>query len=142
MKRKLLPKQQLFVNAYRVTLNAREAAEEAGYAHPKVQGCRLLTNVRVQEALADAAKQAETRSIVKSDDVLRELGKLAMVTLGHEHCPSTVKHAALVSLGRHYGLFIDNVNTNITGFVERTPVKILEKDFALKHNVEPADDDE
>lgn len=72
-------KQKTFVQEYLVDLNATQAAIRAGYS-PKtaeVQGSRLLSNVKVQEAIQEAMKARETRTEVTQDRVLEELAKIA-----------------------------------------------------------------
>lgn len=48
----LTAKQALFVEHYLDCLNATEAARRAGYAEPRQQGSRLLTNVNVAAAVS------------------------------------------------------------------------------------------
>ena len=179
MKPGLTAKQQLFVNAYRTSRNGTKAAKEAGYTHPAQQGSRMLNNVKVIAALALIAEEGEARAIVKADDVLAELGKLAMVNMldysrvDEKHdlvadftrltrdqaaCITSIenrvmgdagtevklkladKHAALVSLGRHYGLFLDRHEVEQRGFVSREP-RLSENEFVDKHNAERPDDE-
>lgn len=73
--------QDLFVTAYLVDLNATKAARTAGYKHPGTQGPRLLGIVAVQEAIANGRTEQAARFTIKADDVLVELGKLAMVNM-------------------------------------------------------------
>lgn len=72
-------KQKIFVQEYLVDLNATQAAIRAGYS-PKtaeVQGCRLLSNAKVQEAIQKAMKTRETRTEITQDRVLEELARIA-----------------------------------------------------------------
>lgn len=72
-------KQKTFVQEYLVDLNATQAAIRAGYS-PKtaeVQGSRLLSNVKVQEAIQEAMKARQKRTEVTQDRVLDELAKIA-----------------------------------------------------------------
>ena len=58
----MTPKQQAFVNEYRIDLNGTQAAIRAGYSEATAaeQASRLLNNVKVAVAVADAkAKRAE-----------------------------------------------------------------------------------
>lgn len=52
----LTPKQQAFVDAYLLSLNATEAAKAAGYSEKTAneQGSRLLANVNIAEAIQKA----------------------------------------------------------------------------------------
>jgi phage terminase small subunit len=77
--RPITPKQQAFVDEYIIDLNGTQAAIRAGYS-PKtaaMQASRLLTNVKVVEALSIAGKNREIRTYINADRVLREIGRLA-----------------------------------------------------------------
>jgi phage terminase small subunit len=65
--KKLTPKQEMFCLEYLIDLNATQAAARAGYseATAKEQGCRLLTNVYIQERIA--VLMAERAKVVKVD---------------------------------------------------------------------------
>lgn len=62
-------KQQVFVEQYLTCWNATEAARRAEYAHPNVQGPRLLVNVSIQAAIAE--RLAELK--MSADEVLTRL---------------------------------------------------------------------
>lgn len=80
----LTPKQNAFVAEYLKDLNATEAAIRAGYSKKTAHsaGPRLLANVEVKQAVDEALARRAARVEVKSDDVLRELLRLAMVDVG------------------------------------------------------------
>ncbi len=80
----MTPRQELFVKEYLVDLNATKAAVRAGYSAKTAeqQGPRLLGNVGVAVAIKKALEARAERVEVKSDDVLRELLRLARVDLG------------------------------------------------------------
>jgi phage terminase small subunit len=61
-----------FVSEYLIDLNATQAAIRAGYSEntAEVQGPRLLGNVRVQAAIAEATEQREKRTQITQDYVL------------------------------------------------------------------------
>lgn len=72
---KLNARHKRFVTEYLVDLNGTQAAIRAGYS-PKTaaeQAARLLTNVKVQEAIQEAMKKREERTEVKVDRVVLEL---------------------------------------------------------------------
>ena len=77
-KRKLTPKQQMFVMEYLVDLNATQAAIRSGYSAKTAneQGARLLANVSVQAALKEAMDERASRVELTADSVLRELRDL------------------------------------------------------------------
>lgn len=74
----MAPKQQRFIEEYLVDLNATQAAIRAGYSAKtaKQQGARLLTNVYVAQALAEAQEKRSERTEITQDMVLRELAKI------------------------------------------------------------------
>jgi phage terminase small subunit len=74
----LTPKQRAFVREYLIDLNATQAAIRAGYSEATAysQGQRLLKNVDVEKAIADAMKNRATRLDITADRVLQELAKI------------------------------------------------------------------
>ena len=74
----LTPKQKRFVSEYLIDLNATQAAIRAGYSKDtaEVQGPRLLGNVRVQAAIAEATEQREKRTQITQDYVLNGIKSL------------------------------------------------------------------
>lgn len=87
--RKLTARQSAFVAAYIVSLNATQAAKEAGYSEKtaKSQGQRLLTNVDVAEAIGAAMKARSKRTEINADRVLLEIGRIAFVDMGKAFTP-------------------------------------------------------
>jgi phage terminase small subunit len=80
----LTPRQSRFVAEYLTDLNAKAAAIRAGYRESgaQVAGSRLLSNVKVSQAIAEALERRATRVEVKADDILRELLRLATTDIG------------------------------------------------------------
>lgn len=78
MTQKLTPKQLRFVEEYLIDLNATQAATRAGYSEKTAaeQGARLLINVKVAEAIAEAQSKRSERTEITQDMVLRELAKI------------------------------------------------------------------
>ena len=74
----LTPKQARFVAEYLIDLNATQAAKRAGYSDRTAneQGCRLLANVKVAEAIAKAQDKRAGRTEITQDRVMAELAKL------------------------------------------------------------------
>jgi phage terminase small subunit len=74
----LTPKQARFVAEYLIDLNATQAAIRAGYSEKTAneQGCRLLANVKVAAAIADAQDKRAGRTEITQDRVMAELAKL------------------------------------------------------------------
>lgn len=77
----MTPKQNQFVAQFLVDGNATQAAIRAGYSAKTAYsaGERLLRNVDVARAVADAQKRRLERVELKADDVLRELLTFAKV---------------------------------------------------------------
>lgn len=72
----LSERERRFVEAYLETANATEAAEVAGYSHPKQLGSRLLGRPRVKEAL-DARRQELLPVIgITTEKTLREVARV------------------------------------------------------------------
>ncbi len=73
----LPPKRRRWLEVYLTTWNATEAARQAGYAHPGVQGPRLLGNVMIQRAIHDRmAEQA-----MPADELMKRLADQARASL-------------------------------------------------------------
>jgi phage terminase small subunit len=132
----------------------------------------------VQDAIAKGVSLKEARFQIKADDILVELGKLAMVnmmdytrvdedenlvvdfsTLTREQaaCIASIenktfikgegaketevkfkltdKRAALVDLGRHFGLFLDRTESNVTHTVTDEPA-ITDEEWMEDHGAE------
>lgn len=71
----LTPKQQRFVEEYLIDLNATQAAIRAGYSEKTAneQGSRLLANVSISEAIAEAQAKRSERTKIDADYVLQRL---------------------------------------------------------------------
>lgn len=74
----LTAQQQRFVDEYLIDLNATQAATRAGYSADTAQqqGSRLLSNVVVGKAIADAMAERSVRTRVTADRVLTELARI------------------------------------------------------------------
>ena len=81
---KLTPKQARFVEEYLIDLNATQAARRAGYSARTAneQGCRLLANVSVADAIAAAQNRRAQRTEVSADRVVAELAKIGFANMG------------------------------------------------------------
>lgn len=71
----MTPKQQMFVKEYLIDLNATQAAIRAGYSSKaaKEQGCRLLTNANVAEAIEKAQGKRAGKVGIDAEYVLNRL---------------------------------------------------------------------
>lgn len=104
-KGKLSPKQQAFVREYLLDLNATQAAIRAGYS-PKTaraQGQRLLTNVDIAEAIAEAKAKRAKKVELTAAEVIRRLDRESR-RRGRDSSHSA-RVQALKLLGMHLGMF-------------------------------------
>lgn len=71
----LTPRQQRFVSEYLIDLNATQAAIRAGYSEKTAaeQASRLLTNVKVQETIAEARSRIAQKAEWSATDRLLSL---------------------------------------------------------------------
>ena len=69
----LTDKQQAFINEYLKCWNATKAAQAAGYAHPNVQGPRLLVNVGISKEI----QQRIVEQKISADETLLSLAEIA-----------------------------------------------------------------
>ena len=125
----LKPKQKEFVNQYPVDFNATQAAIRAGYS-PKsafVQGSRLLSNDKVQAALAISQAKREEKTGVTAEWVLKSLESVALRCMqeepvldkrgnptGEYQFRDSGANKALELLGKNLKLFTDKLEINIT----------------------------
>jgi len=71
-------RRRVFVEEYLRSWNATEAAEIAGFAHPRQAGSRLLSYVDIRAEI----KQRIDEKAMKADEVLRRLSDMARGDLG------------------------------------------------------------
>lgn len=87
--RALTPKQQRFVDAYLISLNATHAYREAGYLGTgnvaEAAASRLLRNVKVAAAVAAAQERRAAKLGITQDAVLHEIALLQHSNLAHYH---------------------------------------------------------
>lgn len=133
MATKLPPKQRRFVQEYLADLNATQAAIRAGYSArtAAAQGARLLTKVKVQDALQDAQKRREKRTEITADRVLTELAKIAFSDLTDfvEFGPEGIK---IKPSDQVDGAALSEVSEMVTMAATTTSVKLHPKMRALE----------
>lgn len=106
----LTARQQMFVQEYLVDLNAKQAAIRAGYSAKtaEVQGSRLLSKAKVQEAVAGAMTAREERTQVDQDFVIKTVVETILRCRGedgHDFNPNAVLRGT-EQLGKHLGMFV------------------------------------
>ncbi|MCK5235371.1 MAG: terminase small subunit [Deltaproteobacteria bacterium] len=123
----LTPKQLRFVEEYQIDLNATQAAIRTGYSEKTAtsQASRLLTNVKVQEALTEGVKKKARATGLSAQWVLERLEEVAercmtkepvMVWEDGEKVPSgefkfdsSGANKALGLIGKHFKMFTEKV---------------------------------
>lgn len=128
----LTAKQERFVAEYLITRNATQAAKNAGYQHPNKQGPRLLVNVGIAAAIAEAQSERVARTKIDMDYVVQRLSIEAERTgKGASH---SARVAALGHLRNHLAGIGDTdrdtppVNINITSAAPVSDVRVTRSD--------------
>ncbi len=111
----LTPKQARFVEEYLIDLNAKEAAIRAGYSAKiaKQTGYKTLQVPAVQKAVTEAMAARSERTEVTQDEVIRGLKDEATFT--GEGTSHGARVSAWAHLGKHLGIFTENLNVKGTG---------------------------
>lgn len=120
----LTPKQQRFVQEYLIDLNATQAAIRTGYSAKtaEVQGCRLLSNAKIAQAVSDAMKaRAEDTGI---DQKMVIAGLIQEAKAAGEDTTSSARIRAWELLGKHLGMFTDK--TELSGNLGVTHYKWMD----------------
>ena len=125
----LTPKQQRFVEEYLIDLNATQSAIRAGYSEKTAneQGSRLLANVSISEAIAEAQNKRAERTEITQDYVLTNIQKVierCMQVQQVDNCLTQTEDGELAQafmfkeqgalkglelLGKHLGMFKDKI---------------------------------
>ena len=121
----LTPKQARFVEEYLLDLNATQAAIRAGYSKKTAneQGAQLLAKLSIRQAVAEAQAIRSKRTEITQDEVIQGLKKEA--TLEGEGSSHSARVSAWAHLGKHLGMFTDNLN--LGGEVTVTHEQALEQ---------------
>lgn len=118
MTRKLTDRQAAFVAEYLVDLNATQAAIRAGYSDRTAYsvGQRLLKNVEVQKAVADAKAKRIQRVEITADRVVAELARIAFADPRDlmEWGPDGVKFKASIDLTEEQAASVAEVSETAT----------------------------
>ena len=109
----MTPKMARFVTEYLIDLNATQAAMRAGYSEKTANaiGAENLTKPCIADAIAEAQAERLERTHIDADMVLDGL-----LAEANDKGPGTTQSArvtAWTQLGKHVGLFRDDVNLNI-----------------------------
>jgi phage terminase small subunit len=123
---KLTPKQQAFCEHYIASLNATDAARQAGYKKPNQQGPANLVKLGIKKYIDERLAELASARLAAADEVLEHLtavmrGEVKETLVGFYEggaCSTTkpvserdrLKAAEL--LGKRYGLFTERMEVN------------------------------
>ena len=115
--------QARFAEEYLVDLNAAAAARRAGYSvkTAKQKGYDLLQMPEIQKAVTIAKEARSKRTEITQDEVVKGLKKEA--TFKGKGSSPNARVAAWAHLGKHLGMFTDNVDVR---FPHEDALKALE----------------
>lgn len=118
----LTPQQERFVTEYLIDLNATAAYKRAGYkAEGKVAesaASRLLSNVKVRQAVDLGKKERADRLRIDGDQVLRNIARITDMAEQARDFGSALRGNEMI--GRHLKLFTDKVEHSGAVTVEIT----------------------
>jgi phage terminase small subunit len=122
MKAELTPKQQRFIQEYLVDLNGTQAAIRAKYSEKTAneQAARLLANVSIQEAIAEAQQKRSERTEITQDMVLKELARIGFAQLTDFVAWGGEAHDSVCKIGGEEGIQIVDNSTLIASFTKST----------------------
>ncbi len=136
----LTPMQTRFVDEYLIDLNAKEAAIRAGYSKKtaKQLGYKTLQVPAVQEAVTEAMAARSERTKVSQDWIIERLVENVERAMqikpvldgqgkptGEHAYQGNVANKGLELLGRHQGMFTDNVK--LSGGLKATHEEALKE---------------
>ena len=116
----LTPKQKAFVDEYLVDLNATQAAIRAGYSAKTAaqQSSRLLINVNIAQAIAEAQAKRAAKTARTALEVLKDIQDVTKCARDDGDLKTALKGLELE--GKHLGMFTDKVQNEISGGLEIT----------------------
>lgn len=85
-KKKLTPKQRLFIKHYLISLNATDAAKKAGYSKKTAysMGQRLLKDVEIKAEIDKVTKKIEDKLDVSYERQVKEIADMAFAKIGDD----------------------------------------------------------
>ena len=103
-------RQQRFVELYLVSLNATDAARQAGYAHPGVEGFRLLKHAKIRKVVDEAQAEQSKRAELNADWVLARLRDKVEA----DGVTDSAAVRATELIGKHVGMFHDTLRIELS----------------------------
>lgn len=134
---KLNDKQQKFVDEYLVDLNATQAAIRAGYSEKtaRSQGQRLLTNVDIQERIAERRAVIQNSTEITQERVIKEIARLALFDprklLNEDGTPKPIQELDDDSAAAIAGIDLVSVGNSELGIGTVMKYKLADKNSAL-----------
>lgn len=109
--------QQRFVDEYAVDRNGKQAAIRAGYSEKTAeqQASRLLSNVKVQEAIEAKLNRLSMKTEITAEWVLKELQNT--YTMAKQLGDLAPANKSLELIGKHIGMFTDKVKMDMDATV-------------------------
>lgn len=109
MSANLTPQQARFVEEYLIDLNGTAAAIRAGYSAKTApaQASRLLSHVKVREAVEEGMKARQERTALTQDEVIEDLRRLGRKAEDARDYSPAIKAREL--LGKHLGMWRDRI---------------------------------
>jgi hypothetical protein len=105
------PRHELMAQWMAKGKTAVDAYELAGYKRDDGNAIHMAQRLDVQARLQEITGAAAKKTIVTVERIIRELAELAFCNLSPEGLiRANDKRAALVDLGKHLGMFQENVN--------------------------------
>ena len=126
---KFAPKQARFITEYLIDMNAKAAAERAGYSArtAKQLGHHLLTIPKIKAAVEAGIAARAARVELTQDYVLRNLTDIVERCMRPAMFDPRSATAALQLLGKHLGMFTDHLSVKFTREdLEKLPDEELE----------------
>lgn len=113
----MTPKQEAFVREYLIDLNATQAAIRAGYSEATAysQGQRMLKNVEVASALAEATAERAEKCDIDALWVLVEAKKTYQAAFADKNMSAAVSALKLVGSHVDVNAFEERVATKHSG---------------------------
>lgn len=106
-KKKINPRQQIFIANYLIYRNATKAAKIAGYSLKTARsiGARLLTNVDISTAIEKGLAEQLEKTDINADHILEQIKRIAFGEVYSRNYSGNLR--ALELLGKSLGLFQD-----------------------------------
>lgn len=122
----LTPKQAEFVRQYLIDLNAKQAAIRAGYSEntAEMQGSRLMSYAKVQQAVAEGQKQKAAKSSRTALEVLEDIQACTREAREGGDLKTALK--GLEMEGKHIGMFRENLGGDEAPMPTKVVIEVVD----------------